>query len=147
MSSHLVRLRERNQLTLPSELAEKLAVAPGSWLELILGADGDGTRVELRHAQVVRAGTPQAKRQEQAALEDIKQGRFSTFANPGELARDLEERRAKAEMEERIDSLQARVDELMQRMRNVTQGEATAETRNTNQGQAEVTEPMRTQIG
>jgi|ERR1700722_12133942 bifunctional DNA-binding transcriptional regulator/antitoxin component of YhaV-PrlF toxin-antitoxin module len=93
MSSHLVRLRERNQLTLPAEIAEELAVEHGSLLELILGRDGDGVHVELRPAQVVRANTHQAKLSEQRARKDIQEGRFSTFVDPDELARDMNQTR------------------------------------------------------
>lgn len=112
MSSHLVRLRERNQLTLPAEVAEKLAVEAGSLLELILGTDEDGVHVELRPAQVVRANTHQAKLSERRARKDIQEGRFSTFANPDELAlhmkqtRDAEAKQLRAQVEDLQEQMQ-----------------------------------------
>jgi bifunctional DNA-binding transcriptional regulator/antitoxin component of YhaV-PrlF toxin-antitoxin module len=94
MIRELVRLRNRNQITLPAEIVEKLAIGPGALLELILSPEGD--HVELRHAQVVRAGTPGAERELKWAKEDVKEGRFSTFANPQELANDLKRKREEA---------------------------------------------------
>jgi len=112
MSSHLVRLRERNQLTLPAEVADKLGVGPGSLLELILETDDEGTQVELRRAEVVRAGTREARRSEQRARKDIREGRFVTYANSEELAvhmkqtRDEEAKRLRAQIEEMQEQMQ-----------------------------------------
>lgn len=114
MSSHLVRLRERNQLTLPAEYAEKLGVEPGSLLELILGMELDGVHVEVRHAKVVRANTRQAKVSEQRARKEIQEGRFSTFANPDELALHMKQTRD-AEAEQ----LRAQVEELQEQMQGI----------------------------
>jgi|ERR1700722_6811137 len=114
MSSHLVRLRERNQLTLPAEIAEELAVEHGSLLELILGRDGDGVHVELRPAQVVRANTHQAKLSEQRARKDIQEGRFSTFVDPDELARDMNQTR-----DAEAKQLRAQVEDLQEQMQGI----------------------------
>ena len=61
MIRELIRLRDRNQITLPSEIAERLSVEPGALLELILEPEHD--YLELRRAEVVRAGTSQAERE------------------------------------------------------------------------------------
>lgn len=121
MSRHLVRLRERNQLTLPAEYAEKLGVEPESLLELILGTDGDGVHVELRHAQVVRANTPQAKLSKQRARKDIEEGGFSTFANPEELALHMKQTRdAEAEqLRAQVGELQEQIQGILLNMRRV----------------------------
>src|ERR1019366_2644942 len=114
MIRELVRLRDRNQITLPAEIAEHLSVEPGALLELILSPDQD--YLELRRAEGGRAGTPQAAREEQWAKEDIKAGRFSTFANPEELARSLHKSREAAELQEqreKIEILQEQVRELV----------------------------------
>ncbi|MGA9899348.1 MAG: AbrB/MazE/SpoVT family DNA-binding domain-containing protein [Terriglobales bacterium] len=111
MSSHLVRLRERNQLTLPPEIADKLKVKPGSLLELILEADDEGPHVELRHAEVVRAGTRAAQRSEERAKEDIREGRFTTYANTSELAGHMKQTR-----ENEAKELRAQIEEMQQQM-------------------------------
>ncbi len=97
MSQHLVRLRERNQITLPAEIVRRLAIEPGALLELELSPDGD--HVELRHAEVVRAGTPRAERELEQARNDMKEGRFATFANTQELANDLEKTRQQIDLD------------------------------------------------
>jgi len=114
MTTQLVRLRERNQLTLPVEIAEKLSVGPGSLLELVVTADADDVHVELRHARVVRARTRQAKLAEQRSRQDIQEGRFSTFANPDELALHMKQTR---ELEAK--ELQAQVETLQQQMQGL----------------------------
>jgi bifunctional DNA-binding transcriptional regulator/antitoxin component of YhaV-PrlF toxin-antitoxin module len=111
MIRELVRLRNRNQMTLPAEMAERLSLKPGALLELVL--DPENNRIELRRAEVVRAGTPEAKREEQAALEAIKAGRFKTFASIEEFSRDMKETRAKVALEERVESLQQQLDGVM----------------------------------
>jgi bifunctional DNA-binding transcriptional regulator/antitoxin component of YhaV-PrlF toxin-antitoxin module len=111
MSSHLVRPRERNQLTLPSEITDKLKVKPGSLLELILEADDEGPHVELRHAEVVRAGTGAAKRSEERAKKDIREGRFTTYANTAELAEHMKQTR-----ENEAKELRAQIEEMRQQM-------------------------------
>jgi bifunctional DNA-binding transcriptional regulator/antitoxin component of YhaV-PrlF toxin-antitoxin module len=111
MSSHLVRLRERNQLTLPSEFADKLKVKPGSLLELIIEADKEDVHIELRHAEVVRAGTGAAKRSEERAKKDIREGRFTTYANTAELAEHMKQTR-----ENEAKELRAQLEEMQQQM-------------------------------
>jgi bifunctional DNA-binding transcriptional regulator/antitoxin component of YhaV-PrlF toxin-antitoxin module len=113
-----VRLRERNQLTLPTEIAEKLSVEPGSLLELVLSGD----HVELRHAQVVRAGTPEAKRAEERAREDIREGRFLTFANPDEFALYMKQTREQEtkELQLQVEALQEQVQGIVQNMRRMS---------------------------
>src|SRR5690349_14864448 len=91
MIRELVRLRDRNQITLPSNIAEQLSAEPGCLLEFVM--DTDTGQVEVHRAQVVRAGTPQAKRALQRAREEIKEGRFADFANPQELLEDVEKTR------------------------------------------------------
>lgn len=131
MIRELVRLRDRNQITLPAEIAEHLSVEPGALLELILEPEHD--YLELRRAEVVRAGTPQAKREEKWAKADIKAGRFKTFANSEEFARDLQKSRDESrarEQQERIEILEQQVHGLTQHLRRMSgaQGGAALET-------------------
>jgi bifunctional DNA-binding transcriptional regulator/antitoxin component of YhaV-PrlF toxin-antitoxin module len=114
MSSYLVRLRERNQLTLPSEIADQLKVEPGSLLELIFETGDEGPRVELRHAEVVRAGTRAAKQSEERAKKDIREGRFTTYANTAELAEHMKQKR-----EDEAKDLRAQLEEMQQQMQGL----------------------------
>ena len=124
MSTHLVRLRERNQITLPAELADKLKIKPGSLLELTLEADDEGAHVELRHAEVVRAGTRAARRSEERAKQDIQEGRFTTYANTAELAEHMKNKRENEakEMRAQLEEMQQQMQGLVCNMRRV--GEA-----------------------
>jgi len=90
----LVRLRDRNQVTLPSAIAAKLSVRPGDLLELILTEKG---HVELRHARVVVAGTDEAAREERLAMNDVREGKYSTFNTPQEFDRYVDRLREQAE--------------------------------------------------
>jgi bifunctional DNA-binding transcriptional regulator/antitoxin component of YhaV-PrlF toxin-antitoxin module len=121
MSSHLVRLRERNQLTLPPAIAEVLKVKPGSLLELILDVDNEGAHVELSHAEVVRVGTRAAKRSEERAKKDIREGRFTTYANTAELAEHMKQTRENEAKELRVqlEAMQQQMQGLVWNMRRV----------------------------
>jgi bifunctional DNA-binding transcriptional regulator/antitoxin component of YhaV-PrlF toxin-antitoxin module len=98
MNRYVVRLRGRNQITLPAEVVRRLKIEPESLLEVTLTPDGD--HVELRHAEVVRAGTLHAQQELQRSKDDIKEGRFSTFASVEELGKDLKRSREEAKNEE-----------------------------------------------
>lgn len=81
MAGRFVRVRERNQITVPPEVADRLAVFPGDILEFSFSPAGT---VELRPAKIVTVGTPEALREEKAAKEDIRQGRYSVITNVDE---------------------------------------------------------------
>jgi AbrB family looped-hinge helix DNA binding protein len=81
MAGRFVRVRERNQITVPPEVAERLAVRPGDILEFSFSPAGT---VELRPAKIVTVGTPEALQEEEAAKEDIRRGRYSVIANVDE---------------------------------------------------------------
>src|ERR1700683_132748 len=110
MNPVLVRLRDRNQMTLPSEITKHLSLEPNALVEITVNAE-DG-HLELRRAEVVRAGTARAKREEEMSLKNVKEGRFTTFASPEELAAHFEATRANTEIAERVESLQQQVEQL-----------------------------------
>jgi len=109
MIRELVRLRNRNQLTLPSGISEKLGLKPGSLLELIVSDEG---HVEIRHARVVTSGTPEAHREEARAEEDIRQGRYVALKG-SEDARDYmrqqRSQQAARKLAEQLEALQERM--------------------------------------
>ena len=119
MIRQLVRLRDRNQITLPAEITERLSVEPGSLLELIF--DPAHGLVELRHAEVVRAGTPQAEREERWAREDIKAGRFTSYASPEELALDLGKSAAAVQLQDQMQALQKQLQDMADDLRKMSQ--------------------------
>ena len=113
MVHELVRLRDRNQLTLPAVIAEKLGLKAGSLLELIVSDQG---LVELRPARVVVAGTPDAEREEAQAEEDIREGRYRVFGGSKEVREHMRQQRSQEavrvsaeEIADKIEALQEQV--------------------------------------
>jgi len=87
MNRALVRLRDRNQLTLPAEVISRLGLEAGDWLELTVS---NLNCVQLRPARIVTADTPEAQELEQAAAENVRQKNYSTFRSPEEFDRHLD---------------------------------------------------------
>ena len=87
MNRALVRLRNRNQITLPAEVVSGLGIEAGEWLELTVS---NSNCVQLRPARIVTADTPEAEQVEQAAAENVRQKNYSTFRSPEEFDRHLD---------------------------------------------------------
>lgn len=78
MARGFARLRERNQLTLPQAVVEKMGLNLGDLVEFtVTGQD----TIEVRPARIVTVGTAEARREEEAAREDIRQGRYSVISS------------------------------------------------------------------
>ena len=71
-----LRIRDRNQVTLPAEVVTHLKLEPGDWLELTLSESG---RMLLRPARLVTAGTAEAELLEQASLASVRSKRYTEF--------------------------------------------------------------------
>ena len=120
MIRDLLRLRDRNQLTLPSRVTEKLSLEPGALLELTLT---DAGHVELRPARIATIGSPEAEREERLAVNDMEQGRYAEFKSVEQFQNDLRERANGADrgrLAEDINSLRTRMQELTQELERVT---------------------------
>jgi len=87
MNRALVRLRNRNQITLPAEVISRLGLEAGDWLELTVS---NSNCVQLRPARIVTADTPEAERLEHAAAENVRRKNYSTFRSPEEFDRHLD---------------------------------------------------------
>jgi len=83
MARGYARLRERNQVTVPPGIVERMGLRLGDVIEFSVNSRGV---VQLHPAKIVKAGTPEASQEEQAAVRDISEGRFT-------LVRSLEELR------------------------------------------------------
>lgn len=117
MLHELVKLRERNQLTLPAEIAEKLGVKPGSLLELLVSEDG---LVELRHARVVTAGTHEAEQEEARAARDIQEGRYIALQGSKEVREHMRQKRAQQAARASAQQLAERIEALQKQMHGFT---------------------------
>jgi len=87
MNRALVRLRNRNQITLPAEVISSLGLEAGDWLKLTVS---NSNCVQLRPARIVTADTPEAERLEHAAAENVRRKNYSTFRSPEEFDRHLD---------------------------------------------------------
>jgi AbrB family looped-hinge helix DNA binding protein len=92
MRRKLVRVRERNQITLPAEVSEALHLQPGDYVEFLPTPKG----IEVRRARIATAGTPEAEEGERRALEEVAAGRFQTFDTAAEMVQHLKRRREQA---------------------------------------------------
>jgi bifunctional DNA-binding transcriptional regulator/antitoxin component of YhaV-PrlF toxin-antitoxin module len=86
----LIRVRDRNQITLPSEVLEHLGLGVGDFIQLDFTPAGT---FELQPVQWVRMGTPEAEAQIQRSLEDLQEGRYQGFDSAAEYIADVRERR------------------------------------------------------
>jgi AbrB family looped-hinge helix DNA binding protein len=76
-SRRFVRVRERNQITLPAEIVAGLPIEVGDFLEINRTNSG----LELKPIRLVTVGTPAAEREARKAEEEISTGTFESFKN------------------------------------------------------------------
>jgi AbrB family looped-hinge helix DNA binding protein len=70
-----IRVRERNQLTLPKEVSTALQVKEGDFLEVWT----HGNAVVLRPTRIVPFGSPEGEAEHQRAVQDFQEGRYKRF--------------------------------------------------------------------
>src|SRR3954452_13051004 len=78
MGRGYARLRERNQLTVPAAVIEQMGLKLGDMVEFSITDQG---KIEVLPIRIVTAGSPEATREEKAAQEEIKQGRYTAIEN------------------------------------------------------------------
>jgi len=81
-----LRLRDRNQVTLPMDVVSRFGIQVGDWIELTFS---DSNSVQLRPAQIVAAGTPEAERREKDAAENMRRKILPAYT-PEEFDRHLD---------------------------------------------------------
>ena len=90
VSRKFIRVRERNQITLPATILAGLPIHPGDFLELYRTADGV---IHIKPTVLVAVDSPEAFQQEQLADQEIDQKKYGTFATASELVDHLKSRR------------------------------------------------------
>jgi len=93
MFRKLIRIRSRNQITLPQELTFLWKVGAGDYLRAQISDDG---KVSLAPARLAVEGSPEAIEQNRQAEEDIKARRYRTFEDVDSFVRSLEEEKQPA---------------------------------------------------
>jgi antitoxin PrlF len=86
MASKIVRIRDRNQVTLPPEVMEAVSLRAGDFLEVSVTSEGTLT---LAPKRLVTWNTPEAEEADQEAERDIAAKRYATFDNAKAFTEDL----------------------------------------------------------
>jgi len=86
-----IRVRERNQITLPREIVSGTSIHVGDFLEVTRTADG---LIHLRPTVLVAVDSEEALRQESLADQDISAKRYR--ANADQLIQELTKQKAAA---------------------------------------------------
>lgn len=81
-----IRLRGRNQITLPGEVAGRLRLREGDFLEVVVPDEGP---IQMLPARLVKMGTPEAEAAEDRAEEDIRSGQTLRFGSTDEATQYL----------------------------------------------------------
>lgn len=89
MIRDIIRLRGRNQITLPAEICEHLGLQEGGLLEVVLT---DDRKIQMAPARLVSAFSAEGQAKIERAMADVQSGRTQEIADAGALARSLSER-------------------------------------------------------
>jgi AbrB family looped-hinge helix DNA binding protein len=78
MTKKYVRIRERNQITLPAEIIEGLPISVGDFLEI---TRTENNSIQLRPTALIIMQTDQAKKAEELALKESAMQEAQTIAS------------------------------------------------------------------
>jgi bifunctional DNA-binding transcriptional regulator/antitoxin component of YhaV-PrlF toxin-antitoxin module len=81
-----VRLRERNQITLPNAVVERMGLRQGDVIEFSVNSRGV---VQLHAAKIVKVGSPEAAQEVREAMKEIDQGKYTLIRNVEELQKHV----------------------------------------------------------
>jgi bifunctional DNA-binding transcriptional regulator/antitoxin component of YhaV-PrlF toxin-antitoxin module len=90
MAHEYARLRERNQVTLPASVVEQMGLNLGDIVEFSTNGEGG---VQLHPAKIVKVGSAEARQEENAAKQDIQEGRYTLIRSLGDFRKHLEKLR------------------------------------------------------
>jgi bifunctional DNA-binding transcriptional regulator/antitoxin component of YhaV-PrlF toxin-antitoxin module len=120
MAIEYARLRERNQVTLPASVVEQMGLNLGDMVEFSTHGKGG---VQLHPAKIVKVGSAEARQEENAAKQDIQEGRYTPIRSVGDFRKHVEKLRkgeapsvAEPEAEHLTESQRHDVEALVQTM-------------------------------
>ena len=90
MAHEYARLRERNQLTLPPSVVEQMGLRQGDMVEFSPNGKGG---VQLHPAKIVKVGSVEAQNEEEAAKDDIQEGRYTVIGSVDDFRQHVEKLR------------------------------------------------------
>jgi bifunctional DNA-binding transcriptional regulator/antitoxin component of YhaV-PrlF toxin-antitoxin module len=120
MARDYARLRERNQVTLPASVVEQMGLNLGDIVEFSSNGKGE---VQLHPAKIVKIGSAEARQEENAAKQDIQEGRYTRIRSLGDFHKHVDKLRkgeapsvAEPETEHLTESQRHDVEALVQTM-------------------------------
>jgi len=90
MAREYARLRERNQVTLPASVVEQMGLNLGDIVEFSTNGKGG---VQLHPAKIVKVGSAEARQEEDAAKQDIQEGRYTLIRSVGDFRKHVQKLR------------------------------------------------------
>jgi len=90
MAREYARLRERNQVTLPASVVEQMGLNLGDIVEFSTNGKGG---VQLHPAKIVKVGSAESRQEEDAAKQDIQEGRYTLIRSVGDFRKHVQKLR------------------------------------------------------
>jgi AbrB family looped-hinge helix DNA binding protein len=93
VSRKFVRLRDRNQITLPNEIVEAINISSGDFVEVLLTEEGS---IHIQPIRIISSlNSTEARQQEALADKEIEEKKFGKLSDIDELVRDAKRKRSR----------------------------------------------------
>jgi len=87
-----VRVRERNQITLPNEILSAMNISSGDFVEVLRAADGS---IQIRPTRIISSlNSPEARHQESLAEKEIQDKNFGQLTDIADVFKDAAKKRS-----------------------------------------------------
>lgn len=90
MTPKIVRVRARNQITLPADILQGTPLQVGDYLKVKRLASG---AIELMPIRLVTMGSAEAAQQEKRAIQNVREGKYRTYDTVEEFTGAIRKRR------------------------------------------------------
>ena len=91
LTRRFIRVRERNQITIPNEIISSTPIAVGDFLEIVLTQDGS---IHMMPTKLITSiNSPEARQQEALADKDIANKDYDTFHSANDLMKEVARKR------------------------------------------------------
>lgn len=98
MTPRIVRIRARNQITLPAEMLQGTPLHVGDYVKVNRLESG---AIELMPIRLVTMGSAEAAEQEKQAIRDVGEGQYETYDTVEEFSEAVRKRR-RAKREKKV---------------------------------------------
>ncbi len=98
MTPKIVRIRARNQITIPAEMLQGTPLQVGDYIQVRRVESG---AIELMPVRLVTMGSAEAAQYEQLAIQDVRDGKYGTYDTAEEFTAAVRKRR-RAKREKKV---------------------------------------------